>query len=415
MSSFIIEGGRKLKGEINISGSKNAALPILATAILNPNKVTFYNVPNIEDVRTTIRILKCLGCKVTSKYGKITVCSQNIKNNEIPKELMEKARSTIVLVGALLGRFGKACFYNPGGCNIGERPIDLHLSGFKKLGVTITNENGRIECKTSKLIPNKIYLNIPSVGATENIILTSVLIKGITNIYNPAKEPEIRDLVNCLNKMGAKIYGVGTNKITIIGVEKLKSTSYRIMPDRIEAGTYLSAAAITGGKIKINNVNPQDLWNYLLKLKQTGCKISLNGNSIKLIAPKVLKATNISTGFYPEFPTDLQSIFTTIMCCAKGISIVKENIFENRFLYCEELKKLGANIEKEDNTIKVYGTSKLIGDVVKCNDLRGGASLILAALSAKGITKILNIENVFRGYENIEEKLKKLGANIKKG
>lgn len=411
---YVVEGGKRLKGEIDISGSKNAALPILATSLLNPNEVTFYNVPKIEDVKITLMILRKLGCKINIKCDKITISSKNVRINEIPKDLMNKARSTVVLAGALIGRFRNATFYYPGGCNIGKRPIDIHLEGFKKLGVNVKFSDNKIECKANILKSNRIKLNFPSVGATENIILASVYIKGTTYIYNAAREPEIKDLANCLNKMGAKIYGAGSNKIVIVGVAKLKSAVYRIMPDRIEAGTYLCAAAITNGKIKINNVNSLDLVKVLYKLKEIGCKIYINNNSIKLFAPKIINSTNIETLPYPGFPTDMQPIFSTVLCKAKGISYIKENIFESRLEFCNELKKMGANIRKIDNNkVAIYGVNTLKGAKVEAKDLRGGASLIVAALASENTTTIENASNILRGYENIEKKLNSLGANVK--
>lgn len=414
MSSLIIEGGNKLNGEVVVSGSKNAALPILATAILNPNKVTFYNVPDIEDVRTTLLILKSLGCQIDRKCDKIAICSEKMRKTEIPNELMKKARSTVILAGALIGRYNKATFYIPGGCNIGKRPIDIHLEAFKELGIDVNYDKNKIECNAKKIHSNKIYLKIPSVGATENIILASIFVNGTTYIHNAAMEPEIKDLATCLNKMGAKIYGAGTNKIVIVGVKKLYSTSYRIMPDRIEAGTYLAAAAITKGKIKLVNVNVLDMMEVLYKFKQIGCKISFNNNEIKLEAGRKLKNTNIITNPYPGFPTDLQSIISAVLTKSEGRSIIIETIFENRFEYCKELKKMGAKIELLDkNKIKITGNSDLIGTEVESTDLRGDASIIVAALAAKGKTKINGTKNLERGYENIDQKLNNIGAKVK--
>ena len=414
MSEFIINGGKKLNGEIKISGSKNAALPIIAASLLNKEKVTLYNVPNIEDVNTTIKILRILGCKVTEKCDKIEISSQEIKSTEIPKELMKKSRSTVIIAGALIGRFKKATFSYPGGCNIGARPIDLHINAFRDLDIKVTENESKIECSADKIKGTKIYLKFPSVGATENTILASVLADGITTIYNAAKEPEIKDLVTFLNKSGAKIYGAGSSKIKIIGVKNLHKVNYRIMPDRIETGTYLCIGAITKGFVKLDNVNPLDLLNILYKLKYTGCKVTFNSNSIMLRAPNRLKAIDVSTRIYPGFPTDAQPIFTAIMSVADGKSIIKENIFENRFGFCKELKKMGAKIyiNDENNCAEVLGVKELKGTTVICNDLRGGASLITAGLVSKGKTIVLNAENVLRGYEKIDKKLQDLGADI---
>lgn len=300
MISYVIKGGNKINGKIVNSGSKNSALPILATAILNPNRVTFYNVPDIEDVKTTIKILKFLGCKIHRKCDKISISSAEINKTEIPKELMNKCRSTVILAGALIGRYKKAKFSFPGGCNIGSRPIDLHIKALKELGVEFKEQQNSICCLAKNIVGTKIKLDFPSVGATENIILTSVYAKGITNIYNSAKEPEIIDLVNCLNKMGAKIFGAGTSKITVIGVKRLQSIEYSIMPDRIEAGTYLCGAALTNGSIEICNSDPSSLSNVLIKLKKIGCKISIKQDAIFLKGPKQLKAINILTEPHPR-------------------------------------------------------------------------------------------------------------------
>lgn len=414
MSKYIIKGNKKLSGKIEISGSKNASLAILATALLNKNEVTFYNVPQIEDVKTMIAILKKVGCKVIINCDKITISSKDVNSYEIPKELMNKARSTVILAGALIGRFNKAIFYYPGGCNIGKRPIDIHIDGFEKIGVNVKQFEDKIICETNKLKTNKIYLKFPSVGATENLILASVFIKGTTCIYNAAKEPEIKDLANCLNKMGARIYGAGTNKITIVGVKDLKKTSYRIMPDRIEAGTYLGIAAATKGSVELTNINPTDLVNVLYEFKKMGCRVSFNNNTIKLYGPKKIKSVNINTQVFPGIPTDMQPIFTSLLCVANGESVVQENIFEKRFEYCEELIKMGANIKQiDENKIIVKGINKLEGKRVYAKDLRGGASLIIAGLSANNETIIENAFYILRGYEKIDKKLKSIGANIK--
>lgn len=436
VSEFVIKGEKKLNGEVKISGSKNAALPIIAASLLNSNKVTLYNVPNIEDVNTTLKILRVLGCKVARKCGKIELLCDEIKSTEIPKDLMKKSRSTVIIAGALIGRFKKATFSYPGGCNIGSRPIDLHISAFTDLGINVEENENRIECNANEIQGNKIYLKFPSVGATENTILASVLADGqITEIYNAAKEPEIKDLATFLNKSGARIYGAGKSKIKIVGVKSLKKVNYRIMPDRIETGTFLCMAANTKGKVKLNNTNPLDLIDVLYKLKKTGCKIYFNNNSITLFTNKRLKPINLSTEIYPGFPTDLQPIFTAILCKTDGKSTIQENIFENRFGFCDELNKMGAQIkrcdEKQSNLqanekakekilkdqvkdcIIINGVKELKGTNVYCKDLRGGASLITAALGAKGTTVVKNAENVLRGYENIDKKLQSLGADIK--
>ena len=414
MLNYIVEGGKKINGEVTISGSKNASLPILATAILNKEKVTFYNVPEIEDIKITLEILKLLGCKVSKKYDKITISSYDMNKTEIPEDLMKKSRSTVILAGAILGRFKKAKFTYPGGCNIGARPIDLHLDSFKKLGIDIKENNEEIECSTKNIIGNRINLEFPSVGATENIILASIYATGTTHIINAAKEPEIVDLARCLNCMGAKIYGAGTKRITIIGVKKLHKLNYRIMPDRIEAGTFLCAAAITNGKIKIDEVNPNDMMSTLYVLKNIGCKITIKNESIQLVANKKNKNINIETNPYPNFPTDMQPIMSAVLTKSDGKSIVTENIFENRFKYIEGLKKMGADIREINNkVIEINGVNELKGTEVESNDLRGGAALVIAGLAGNGVTKVNDADYILRGYENFEKKLNKLGANVK--
>ncbi len=412
MSSFIIEGGRKLKGEVKISGSKNASLPIIAASILNGGKTKLYNIPDIHDTQVTLEILKYLGCKIKQNNGKIEINSQYISKREIPEHLMRKMRSTVILAGALIGRFREATFSYPGGCDIGARPIDLHLKAFKKLGINIDEEYGFISCSCDKIKGANIDLDFPSVGATENIILASVLAAGKTVITNAAREPEIVDLVKMLRKMGADIIGEGTNIIEINGVSRLLDVKYRVMPDRIEAGTFLCAGAITGGNIKILNTVPEQLVPIISKLEEAGCKIKIEKNDVSLEAPQRLKAVEIKTMPYPGFPTDMQSIFGAVLSVAKGTSIITENIFENRFKYLAELRRMGAKNKQENNVAIITGVRKLSGTNVKSTDLRGGVAMVLAGLEARGITQVDNIEYILRGYENIDKKLIKLGANI---
>lgn len=412
MSSYIIEGGKKLEGEVTVSGSKNASLPIIAASILNPGITKLYNIPNIHDTKITLEILKYLGCKIKKNHDKIEINSKKIVKREIPENLMSQMRSTVILAGAILGRFKEATFSYPGGCDIGARPIDLHLSAFKKLGINITENYGFITCKCDRIIGANIDLDFPSVGATENIILATIYAQGITQITNAAMEPEIVDLANCLNKMGAKIEGAGTNIIKITGVEKLKNVSYKVMQDRIEAGTLLCAGAITGGNIILNYKTPEHITPIINKLEETGCKIQVTKNKIFMTAPKKLNAVDIKTMPYPGFPTDMQSIFASILTTAKGTSVIVENIFENRYRYVAELKKMGAKITTEGKTAIIKGTRKLSGAKVKSTDLRGGACMVLAGLTAKGITTVNDIEYILRGYENLDKKLNKLGAKI---
>ena len=414
MLKYIIKGGNKLEGEVKISGSKNASLPIIAATILNSGKSTLYNVPNIHDTQMMFEILRKLGGKIEKKNNKIIIDTSNINKFEIPDDLMRQMRSSVILVGGLLGKHREATFSYPGGCDIGARPIDLHLKNFEKLGINITKNYGNISCKCDKIMGEKIDLDFPSVGATENLMLASVLGEGITIITNAAREPEIIDLQNFLNKMGAKIIGAGTSQIEIEGVKSLKDISYNIMPDRIEAGTFLCATAITSGKAKLTNLNPEYIIPVITKLEEAGCKIKTDKDSIEIVAPKRLKAINIKTMPYPGFPTDLQSLISTTLTIARGTSVIIENIFENRYKYMQELNRMGAKTSVEGKTAVIKGVRKLYGAKVKATDLRGGASMVIAGLAAKGITTVENIEYILRGYENFENKLNALNANIRK-
>ncbi len=413
INSYIIEGGRKIEGIVNVGGSKNASLPILAATILNSNSSRLYNIPNIKDTKITLDILKLLGCKIRRTSDKIEVNSREIKKTEIPTHLMREMRSTVILAGALIGRFKEVTFTYPGGCDIGARPIDLHLKAFKKLGIDVIEECGYIKCKAEKIVGTDINLDFPSVGATENIILASVLAEGTTVINNAATEPEIVDLANFLKKMGARIEGAGTIKIIVKGVKKLYGVGYNVMEDRIEAGTLLCAAAATGGSITLKNANENNLNAILNKLSECGCRITLDDKLIKLDAPKRLKPIELKTMPYPGFPTDLQQVFGAMITKASGTSVIVENIFENRFKYISELRKMGAKVTLEGNTAIVTGVRKLSATNLECVDLRGGAALVIAGLMAKGKTKIDNIDYILRGYENLDEKLNSLGAKIR--
>lgn len=412
MSSYIIEGGHKLEGTVKISGSKNAALPILAATVLNVGKTTLYNVPNIQDTQMMFKILETLGGKVEKKNNKIIIDTSKINKFEIPEELMHKMRSSVILAGALLGRYKKAIFSYPGGCDIGSRPIDLHLRSFEKLGINVVQNYGNIICDAEKIKGEKIDLDFPSVGATENAILASVLAEGTTTITNAAREPEIIDLQNFLNKMGAKIIGAGTNEIRITGVKKLKDISYNIMPDRIETGTFLCLAVATKGNLILENTNAEHITPVITKLQEADCKIEIEKNKIKINSNKKIKALDIKTMPYPGFPTDMQSVFSAMLTTAKGTSIIVENIFENRFKYTQELNKMGAKITVEGKSAIIRGVRKLYGANVKATDLRGGAALVLAGLSAKGVTKVDDIEYILRGYENFDKKLRNINADI---
>ena len=412
MKKYIIEGGKRLEGTTYVSGSKNASLPIIAATLLNGGINKLYNVPDIHDTKMMYKILEVLGCKVKKNNGKIVIDSSKLESVEIPEDLMQEMRSSVIIAGALIARKKEAIFTYPGGCDIGSRPIDLHIKAFEKLGIEVKEESGYIHCKADEIMGNDIQLDFPSVGATENIMLASIFAKGTTKIINAAMEPEIVDLQNALNSMGAKISGAGTNNIIIKGIEKLKDLSYNIIPDRIEAGTLLCATAITGGNIKLTKVIPEHIETLLNKLKEMGCEISIEKNEIQLKAPKKLKPVDIKTLPYPGFPTDMQSIIATTLTIAKGTSIIVENKFENRYKYINELKKMGAKVTIEGRTAVIKGVRRLNRANVKATDLRGGAALSLAGLSAKGRTTVENIEYVLRGYENLDKKLQSLGANI---
>lgn len=415
MSKFVIKGGKRIEGEVSISGSKNSALPIIAACVLNGGKTNLYNVPNIRDTRGMFEILEDLGCTVKKKGKKICIDSSNINKFEIDSNLMNKMRSSVIIVGAILARFGEASFSYPGGCEIGARPIDLHIKGFKNLGINIDESTGYIVCKCDRIESSEIQLDFPSVGATENLILASVFSDGETIIRNVAMEPEIEDLQNFLNRMGANVQGAGSKIIRIKGVKRLKEISYNIMPDRIETGTFLCYAAGTAGKISLMNCNFEHVEPVLNKLEEANCKIYRENNRIILEAPKRLKAVDIQTMPYPGFPTDMQSVFLSTLTTSRGTSVVTENIFENRFRCASELVRMGAKISiSSANTAVVKGVKRLVGREIKASDLRGGAALVGAAIKAKGISVIDNIQYVERGYENFEKKLKDLNIDITK-
>lgn len=414
MSKYVIKGDNRIEGETYVSGSKNSALPIIAACILNAGTNTLYNVPNIKDTNGMYEILRDLGCEIKKKKNKVIINSANINKFQINDHLMREMRSSVIIAGALLARFRNAIFSYPGGCEIGARPIDLHISGFKKLGINIDESTGYIVCKCDRIKPAEIQLDFPSVGATENLILASVFSDGETIIRNVAMEPEIEDLQNFLNRMGAKVSGAGSKTIRIKGVKRLKEVSYNVMPDRIETGTFLCYAATTCGKINLNNCNYEHVEPVLNKLEEANCKIFRERNRIILEAPKRLKAVDIQTLPYPGFPTDMQSVFLSTLATARGTSIITENIFENRFRCTSELIRMGAKISISSNTAVIKGVRKMVGKEVKASDLRGGAALVGAAIKAKGTSIIDNIHYIERGYENFERKLKDLNINITK-
>ena len=416
MSSYIIKGGSRLEGIVKISGSKNASLPIIAATILNKGITTLYNVPNIQDTQMMYEIIKLLGGKVQKKKNKVIINTTNINKYEIPDELMHKMRSSVILVGAIVGRYKTATFTYPGGCEIGSRPIDLHLKAFEKLGIHINQNYGNITCSTEKIIGSKIDFDFPSVGATENAILASVLAEGKTIITNAAREPEIIDLQNFLNAMGAKVKGAGTSYIEIEGVEKLGEVEYSVIPDRIAIGTYMVASAITGGRLEVEKAIRPHMEPISNILRMAGCEIEYTTTGLNLLSPKIIKAVDlIKTLPHPGFPTDMQSQMMALMTLSDGLSVFFETIFENRFMHCKELMNMGADIRLiTDKICEVRGVDAIYGAKVKSTDLRGGASLVLAALAAKGESEISDVYHIERGYENIENVLRNLGADIRK-
>lgn len=416
MSRFIINGGNKLEGEIETQGAKNSVLPILAATILSGGKNVIYNCPELSDVRMTIEVLKSLGCNV-KRVGKVLVVdSENISGYTMPEELMRQMRSSIIFLGAILTRFKKAVVSLPGGCEIGNRPIDLHIKALKKLGVEITESHGYINCKAEKLHGENIHLDFPSVGATENIMLAACMAEGTTVITNAAREPEIVDLENFLNKMGAKISGAGNDVIRIDGVKRLYGVEHTIIPDRIAGATYLLAGAITSGNIILRNTNPQHMGAIINALKEMGCKIYSEKNRVILtVAGKRLKsAGKLQTMPYPGFPTDIQSPFMALASVSEGTGIFVENIFENRYQHVEELVRMGADIQVDARVAVVCGVERLSGAKVVAKELRGGAALVLAGLAAEGITEVENIKYIDRGYEDLEKYLGVCGANIRR-
>jgi len=414
LGEYIITGNRKLKGTVTVNGSKNAVLPILAATVLNGSINILENCPEISDTKTTMDILKHIGCDVETENKTIIVNSSNINRTDIPAELVKKMRSSIIFMGPMLSRFKKVTLSHPGGCELGKRPIDLHLSAFRKMGVEIIEENDKIICSCGKLKGSDITLDFPSVGATQNIILAAVLAEGTTVISNCAKEPEIADLCRYLTKIGAEIEGGGTSYIKITGVKKLKPTYHSVLPDRIEAGTYMIMAAATGGKILLKNVCPRHLSALNDILSKMGCKIKTSPSAISIKAPsKLNNVPFIQTLPYPGIPTDLQPQLTVLSALSKGMCAFEETIFESRTAHIGELLKMGADISlKNEREFTVKGVKNLYGAEVEAKDLRGGAALITAGLCAEGVTVVKNSRHIERGYENIVENLVSLEANI---
>lgn len=415
MDKLIVKGGNRLVGKVKISGAKNAVLPIIAATLLNGATSILEEVPNLQDVRTISEVLRQLGAKVEYRPGNIlAVDSTTLATCEAQYELVRKMRASFLVIGPLLAREGEAKISLPGGCAIGTRPIDLHLKGFEALGATIDIGSGYIAAKAPEggLKGARIYLDFPSVGATENIMMAATLAEGQTIIENPAQEPEIIDLANFLNVMGAKVRGAGTNVIKIDGVKQLKSATHTIIPDRIEAGTYMIAAAMTGGDVYIENAISEHLKPLIAKLKEANVGVEEDINGIRVYSGGELRAADIKTLPYPGFPTDMQAQFMAMLAIARGTGVVKETVFENRFMHVDELNRMGANIRIEGSSAYVEGVAKLTGCPVKATDLRAGAAMVLAGLVADGETEITNLHHIDRGYDELVEKLRGLGADI---
>ena len=413
MSKIKIDGGHLLKGVINISGAKNSAVALIPAAILCDEETTITNVPEISDVDSLEEILMCLNADVKRDRNSVTINSKYVENKVIPEELSVKLRASYYFMGALLGKFHKVEMYFPGGCSIGERPIDLHLKGFEKLGATISEEGNYIKIEAEELKGNKIYLDIPSVGATINIMLAAVRAKGKTTIENAAQEPEIVNVATYLNNMGAKITGAGTSIIKIEGVNTLKGCFHEVIPDRIEAGTYLIIAALLGSDLTINKIIPSHIESLISKLKEAGVKMEVGEDYITVKEVGNYKSVKVKTLVYPGFPTDLQQPLIPFLTQCNGLSKVTETIWENRFQNIPDTIRMGANIKVNENrTAIIRGKTKLTGCDVSATDLRGGASMLICGLIADGTTTIDNIKYILRGYDNIVEKLKEVGAKI---
>ena len=416
MSQYVVEGGHRLGGTVKVQGAKNSALPILAAAVAVGKPCVIHNCPRLTDIDWTVRILQSLGCEVHRSGNSISVDAGHITCNAISDELMREMRSSIIFLGALLSATGEAVMTAPGGCDIGVRPVDLHLLSMKQLGVSVSEEYGKIHCKcNSRIRGGKITLSFPSVGATENIILASVRATGTTTIINAAREPEIVDLAKFLNSCGAHISGAGESTIIIEGAEKLHPSHYTIMPDRIAACTYMAAVAVTGGTAVIEDIIPNHLTPVISCFEQSGCRVSLGAGKLQINSPSRLnRMETIRTMPYPGFPTDCQAILMSMASVSNGTTVINENIFENRFKHVGELNRMGADIKVHDKIAVINGVSRLQGACVVAPDLRAGAALVIAGLNASGSTTVENIRYIDRGYEDIDICLKNMGAKIKR-
>jgi UDP-N-acetylglucosamine 1-carboxyvinyltransferase len=418
MDKFVIRGGNPLVGTVRVSGAKNAALPAMAASILTEEPVILENIPDVRDIQTERNLLVSMGAEVELGYGRAhhrtTICCKNLVNPEAAYELVKTMRASTLVLGPLVARMGRARVSLPGGCAIGARPIDLHIKGLERLGATITQEHGFIEASAERLRGAQIVFDKITVTGTEDLMMAATLAEGETLMENCAREPEVSDLAALLNRMGARVEGAGTSTIRIHGVAKLHGARHRIIPDRIEAGTFVIAAALTGGDLIVSNCDPRHMGALLQKVQECGIKVKTNGDSVRVIGDNPLTAADMSTEEFPGFPTDMQAQYMALATQSEGTSIVTENIFENRFMHAQELVRMGANIKVEGNRAIVRGKSPLSGAAVQCSDLRASASLVLGALVADGETILDRVYHIDRGYERIEEKLRGVGAQIRR-
>lgn len=416
MDKLVIQGGVPLRGEVDISGAKNAALPILVATLLADEPVTLSAVPHLRDVTTTLELLATMGAQITvDDRLAVEIDTTHLHTREAPYDLVKTMRASILVLGPLLAKHGEARVSLPGGCAIGSRPVNIHLEGLRQMGADIRVEKGYVIAKANRLKGAHIYMDMVTVTGTENLLMAAVLADGLTILENSAREPEVSDLAHFLNAMGAKIEGIGTSTLRVTGVTHLAGIRYRIIPDRIEAGTYLAAAAVTGGDVTVKQADPSHLEAVLLKFEEAGALIDTGADWIRLnMTDRLLKPVNIVTMPYPAFPTDMQAQFLVMNCLAKGVSHVKETIFENRFMHVPELSRMGANIAIDGHTALVTGVERLYGTEVMATDLRASASLILAGLAADGETVINRVYHIDRGYEQVEEKFNRIGALIQR-
>lgn len=414
MDQILIHGGRRLRGEVRISGAKNAALPILASTILGGGECVLSNMPSVVDVLTMGKLLRMLGIAVVQEGEHTVAHAQSIASTEAPYDLVRTMRASVLVLGPLVARMGEAKVSLPGGCAIGSRPVNFHLAGLEKMGASVEIEHGYIKATARRLRGSRIYFDIPSVTGTENLMMAAVLAEGTTVLENTAKEPEIADLADFLVKRGARIAGAGTDMITIEGVTELHGADHDVIPDRIEAGTYLVAGAITGGEVSVERCRPEHLEPLLVKLRESGAELAEEGGRVRLKMNGRLKGTNVRTSPHPGFPTDMQAQFVALMAVAEGTSVVTETIFESRFMHVEELRRMGGDIRVEGNRVVITGRERLTGAPVMASDLRASAGLIVAGLAAEGTTEVSRVYHLDRGYERLEDKLNALGASIER-